>query len=114
MTRDPRMYLCDMLDACRFLLDFTKGKSLADYTSDRGFRSAVERELQIVGEAMVQLDSTAPELAARITEHDKIIHFRHVLVHGYHSLKPQLVWDVISTRLDALRAEVEILMTESS
>ena len=113
MTRDPRMYLRDMLDACRFLLDFTAGKSMTDYKTDRGFRSAVERELQIIGEALLQLDECAPDLAASITEHDPIIHFRHVLVHGYHSLKPRLVWDVIEKKLPVLRVELERLLPDA-
>ena len=110
MTRDPRMYLHDMLEACRFLLEFTVGKSVADYKADRGFRSAVERELQIIGEAVLQLQSCAPDLAAKISEHEQIIHFRHVLVHGYHSLKPQLVWDVIETKLPNLQTELEAML----
>lgn len=102
-----------MLDACRFLLEFTAGKSVVDYKTDRGFRSAIERELQTIGEALIQLESCAPDRAAKISEHEQIIHFRHVLVHGYHSLKPQLVWDVIEEKLPVLRSEVEALLPET-
>ena len=107
------MYLHDMLEACRFLLEFTTGKSIADYKADRGFRSAIERELQIIGEALIQLESSAPDVAAMISEREQIIHFRHVLVHGYHSLKPQLVWDVIQEKLPVLRSELEALLPET-
>ncbi len=55
MPRDPEKYLFDMLDSCRFLLRFTAGRTLDEYTRDRGFRSAVDRELQIIGEALIQL-----------------------------------------------------------
>ena len=80
-----------MLNSCEFLLGFTQNKSVDDYRADRPFRSAVERELQIMGEALTQLDKTAPEVAARVPDYRNIIGFRHVLVHGYHNLDPQTV-----------------------
>ncbi len=66
MPRDPEKYLYDMLNSCRFLREFTAGCTLDEYTRDRGFRSAVERELQIIGEALVQLQRIAPHIAQQI------------------------------------------------
>lgn len=64
--RDPAKYLYDMLSSCDFLIAFTTGKTLEQYKEDRAFRSAVERELQIIGEALMQLDRHYPNVAARI------------------------------------------------
>lgn len=111
MAHDPEKYLHDMLDSCEFLLEFTAGHTVDDFSADRPFRSAVERELQIIGEALLQLDRTAPEVADRIGEKRSIIGFRHVLVHGYHSLKPATVWNVIETKLPVLRDELRKLLT---
>jgi uncharacterized protein with HEPN domain len=83
-----------------------------DYANDRGFRSAVERELQIIGEAVMQLERVTPQLAAQISEHRNIIGFRHVLVHGYDSLHPATVWNVIEVRLPVLAGEVQTLLDE--
>ena len=110
MTHDPKKYLVDMLDACRFLIDATAGKSMDDYNNDRVFRGAVERELQNIGEALRQLASRAPSVAEKITEHQRIIRLRHALVHGYDSVRPDLVWDVIESKLPVLRAELESLL----
>jgi len=107
MTRDPEKFLFDMLDACRFLIEATAGASVQRYLSDRMFRGAVERELQIIGEAMLQLQRLAPELAGNFTEHDRVIGFRHVLVHGYYDLDADLVWLIIKEKLPLLRAELE-------
>lgn len=52
MPHDPRKYLFDMTDSCRFLEEFTAGRGLNDIKNDRAFRSAVERELQIIGEEL--------------------------------------------------------------
>jgi len=112
MKHDPRKYLSDMLDACRFLLDATAGKTMQDYETDRIFRSALERELQNIGEALRQLTSHDPNTAARITEHERIIRFRHALVHGYDSVRPELVWDVIVNKLSTLRDELEAMLRE--
>lgn len=112
MPHDPQKYLYDIVSSCDFLIEFTTGRSLADYASERGFRSAIERELQIIGEAVMQLDKVAPDLAAQITESRSIIGFRHVLVHGYDSLVPATVWEIIETRIAGLRDESQCLMVE--
>ena len=112
MKHNPKKYLTDMLDACRFLIEATKGKTVDDYRASRTFRGSVERELQNIGEALCQLDSRSPEIAARITEYERIIRFRHTLVHGYDTVKPQLVWDVIEKNLPTLCRELEILLSE--
>lgn len=110
MQHDPEKYLYDMLSACDFLKQFTAAHTVDHYNNDRGFRSAVERELQIIGEAMLQLTKIAPELAQKITDYRNIIGFRHVLVHGYDSLNPQTVWDVIVIKLPILHTELQTLL----
>ena len=112
MPHDPEKYLYDVLDSCKFLLEFTAARTLDEYKQDRGFRSAVERELQIIGEALWVLSRISPELAQRISEHQHIIHFRHHLVHGYDSLEHDIVWNVIVNKLSILRNEIEMLLKE--
>ena len=98
------------MDCCEFLLDFTKNKTVEDYKSNRAFRSAVERELQIIGEAISQLDNVSPETSAQISEHRNIIGFRNVLVHGYDSLNPETVWNVVETKLETLLEQSRVLL----
>ncbi len=103
-------YLFDIVSSCEFLLEFTEGKTVGDYKENRAFRSALERELQIIGEAMMRLDNEYPELAEKITEHRSIIGFRHVLVHGYDSLDPDTVWNVVETKLKPLLNQAKGLL----
>ena len=112
MPHDPEKYLYDVRSSCEFLLQFTAGRTVGDYEQDRAFRSAVERELQIIGEAVMQLHGVAPHLAARLSDCQKIIGFRHVLVHGYDSLQPATVWDVVEVKLAVLLREVQSLLAE--
>lgn len=113
MPRNPRKYLEDMLAACEFLAEFTAGKTVDHYVRDQGFAAAVERKLQIIGEALMQLDRAAPELADRIPEKRTIISFRHVLVHGYDEIRPSVVWHVVEEKLPALRVTLGSLLRGS-
>ncbi len=112
MPHDPEKYLFDIRSSAEFLLEFTANKTVDDYSQDRAFRSAIERELQVIGEAVMQLDRVAPDVALRITDHQSIIGFRHVLVHGYDSLRPETVWNVIEEKLPVLVREVQTLLKE--
>ena len=103
-----------MLDSCRFLRQMIEGEVVDRYVRDRVFRSAVERELQIIGEALLQLRQLDDEYVQQIAEHQQIISFRHVLVHGYHKLKPDVVWNVLTTKLPLLDSQLETLLGEES
>jgi uncharacterized protein with HEPN domain len=101
-----------MLNSCEFLLEFTSGRTVDDYRQDRAFRSAVERELQIIGEALMQLDDIRPDIAGQIPDYLNIIGFRHVLVHGYDALNPATVWNVIETKLSSLKDQLQRILKE--
>ncbi len=104
--RDPEMYLEHMLDSCQYLLQLAPTKTRQDYENDRMFRRAVERELMIIGEALFQLNRCFPDMAAGISEYLRIINFRHILVHGYAELKPEVVWHVLTEKLELLEREL--------
>ena len=61
-------------------------------------RAAVEREFEIIGEAMAQLAQLDPVLAARISGYQRIIAFRNVLIHGYADVDDRLVWDIVENQ----------------
>ena len=90
----------------------TEGKTLEDYSDDRLLRQAVERNLEIVGEAVGRLSRDDRDTATRLSEHERIVAFRNVLIHGYDLVDDELVWDTIQTKLPILLAEVENLLWE--
>ena len=112
MQRDPEKYLFDIVDSCRFLRELAGRRTLADYQADRAFRFAVERGLQITGEALLQLSRIRPDIVARISEHHRIIGFRHILVHGYDVLDHDIVWNIVDTKLPVLLTEAEAILAE--
>ena len=103
-------YLFDIQQACDLLLQFTRGKSFEDYSADPLLRSAVERQFEIVGEALHQLLRLDPHYISRISDTRRIIAFRNRLIHGYDSLAEEIVWGVIETNLPVLRREVAALL----
>ena len=111
--RNPKKYLYDIINCSEFVLQLTKDKTVEDYKNDRVFRSALERELQIIGEAMLQLDRMSPETVEEISEHRSIIGFRHVLVHGYDSLDPDTVWNVVETKIALLLDQAKELLQQT-
>ncbi|MFH0810944.1 MAG: HepT-like ribonuclease domain-containing protein [Pseudomonadota bacterium] len=84
--RDPNKYLFDIAEAVVLLRQFTAGKTFGDYQDNPLLRSAVERQFEIVGEALNQLGRFNPELLSRISDARRIIAFRNVLVHAYASI----------------------------
>ena len=83
MRRDVRAYLADMVESAGFIGQFIDGRALDSYRLDVMLRSAVERQLEIIGEAISRLARTDPTLAGRISDVPSIIGFRNVIAHGY-------------------------------
>jgi uncharacterized protein with HEPN domain len=102
MTRDPRAYLADVLDAGQAIQAAVATINFDEYCSSRLIRSAVEREFMIVGEALKQLSQRNPKLFASIGQGPEIIAFRNKLSHEYLNINNQLVWGVIQSELPAL------------
>lgn len=110
MQLEVRKYLHDMQRAVDALVAFTAGKRFDDYRGDAMLRAAVERQFEIIGEALGQLAKRDASVAASISEHRRIIAFRNILIHGYADVDDALVWDIVETRLTVLRREIEALL----
>ena len=70
---EARKYLFDMAEACGLIETFVSGKSLDDYRDDPLLRSGVERQFEVIGEALGRLLEMAPELSERISDTRRII-----------------------------------------
>lgn len=115
MRREPQAYLWDVREAADAILEFTLGLSLDDYLTDRKLRSAVERQFEILGEALNQLSKVAPEVAVRVPDLPQIVAFRNLLIHGYATVDHPTVWETLQSRIPALRDCVaELLETYGS
>ena len=73
-------------------------------------RSAVERQFEIVGEALAGLRRTDAAAAAAIPELLRIVAFRNVLIHGYATVDDRLVWGVVERDVAGLLAALTRLL----
>jgi uncharacterized protein with HEPN domain len=83
---------------------------LWDAHRDIVLRSAVERQFEIVGEALAQLARIDAAMAQKVPDLRQIIAFRNVLIHSYAIVDPARVWRVIEDNLPPLRAALAALL----
>jgi uncharacterized protein with HEPN domain len=110
MRPDPRKYLWDAVNAAELARGFARGRSFQDYVSDAMLRAAVEREFEILGEALNHLSKVAPEIASAIPELPRIVAFRNILIHGYATVDDALVWQVLKEKLPELERAIRDIL----
>jgi uncharacterized protein with HEPN domain len=96
MQDKVRKLLVDISTAIQYIEEFSSDKkSFSDYQVDLKTKSAVERQLAVIGEAT-----------------NKIIqlNFRNRLIHAYDSIDDTIVWAILKTHLPVLKAEVQNLL----
>ena len=113
MHADARKLLWDAERAAERIARFTSGKSFSEYEADEFLRSAVERQFEIIGEALNRLAQVDALTAGQIPDLPRIVAFRNVLIHGYAAVDNRLVWGVVETSLSPLRSNLERLLNES-
>ena len=110
MRRDPKAYLWDAREAIDTIAAFARGRTEEEFRQDVMFRSAVERQFEIVGEALNQLARRDQVMANQIPGLSEIVAFRNILIHGYAIVDTALVWRAIHESLPALREAVDKLL----
>lgn len=113
MRPESRKLLKDALDAADAIQRFVKGHDFDGYHANELIRSAVERQFEILGEALGHLRQADAAAAQRIPELDRVVGFRNVLIHGDAGVDDRIVWGIIEGKLPSLRAAVQTLLTKS-
>jgi len=90
---------------------FIVGLDADAYAADELRRSAVERQLEIIGEALKNLRKTDPDIGDQIPEIARIIGLRNILAHGYTVVDDAVVWSAASQRVPELLAVVARLLS---
>jgi len=110
MRPEARAYLHDIERAAVLIDQFRQGRSFDDYLSDALLRSGVERQLEIIGEAVNNLSRIDPATAAALTGRRRIIALRNILIHGYATIDDRVIWNIIERDVPSLQAEVRVLL----
>ena len=112
MPLRPDVFLETALLALRRVPKFLGNRSLGDYLADEMCQSAVERQLEVAGDALGQLRKLDAELFGKITDGDLIVAFRNVLAHGYATLDHRRVYEIAAGRAGGLLETLEELLSQ--
>ena len=102
--------LWDAHDALGDVAQFVAGRNSEDYASDKMLRAAVERKLEIAGEALNQMRAIDPELASIVPRFREVVALRNILAHGYASLDNDRVWRLATVDAPELRTALAALL----
>jgi len=112
MLPESPAFLWDAREAAMKAASVAQGHGQAEYLGDWVLQAAVERQLEILGEALKNLRSADAETAARIPSVHAIIATRNILVHAYAQVDQRRVWEILIDDLPELIPVLESLLAE--
>ena len=110
MTDKTPKLLFDALGAIESAQEFVADCTLLDYTADKMRRSAVERQLEILGEACSRLARLEPEWIDSVANLKLAINLRNRIIHGYDAIDDEIVYLTVADDLDALKTDLSRLL----
>ena len=114
MRLEAKKCLEDVRQAAELIRQFTAGKSFVDYDGSTLLRSAVERQFEIIGEAINRLSKIDPAIIVGLPDAPRIVAFRNILIHAYDVVDNHVVWDVVQNNLVPLHDHVTSLLRADS
>lgn len=109
VDRRPKL-LFDAIGAIDAATQFVAGRDLAAYEADLMLRSAVERQLEILGEACTRLQREDASLTATLPALRLAIGLRNRIIHGYDTVDDETVWSTVQGDLAPLRDALSALL----
>lgn len=110
MKPEAAKFLFDIRQAAGLIEEFCRDKTFEHYQQDALLRSGVERQFEIIGEALGKLAKVDAGLVCQIPDTARIIAFRNVLIHAYATISNKLVWSVVVDDLPKLVTTVDTLL----
>jgi uncharacterized protein with HEPN domain len=106
------MYLQDIAESCRKILQFTEGLTRANLTGDEKTYDAVVRNLEIIGEAAKHVSEP---LRRRLSEIDwrKAAGLRDMLAHAYFGIDDDVLWDVVQNKVPQLAKVISAFLSKN-
>ncbi len=111
MARSQEQYLADIDEAMADARSFAEGRDLEDFRADRQLRYAIERALEIVGEATSNLSEEVKKQAPSLPW-SEMRGLRNIVAHAYHRVDPARVWQVVTSDLPKAHPKVRALLEE--
>lgn len=110
MGESVKKYLEDMLIAISEIemAENRFGRQYDIFENDVVFRKFVERNIEILGEAMNRILKIEPGID--ITSARKIVDTRNYVIHAYDSLKPDILWAIVINHIPRLKADIQKIL----
>lgn len=112
MEVEIKSCLYDMLNAIIEIESFIE--SMPDdfnaYQNDLRTRRAIERNIEIIGEAMKRILQKNENF--KLTHSRKIVDTRNRIIHGYDSVSDEMIWSIVKSQLPILKSEISLLLEE--
>ena len=109
--RDPRVSLLQMQDYAQRAQAVLGARALKHFSEDDVVRLAVERALEVIGEAASRLPVEFTAKYAQV-EWRKIIGMRNVLIHGYEIVQSDVLWDTVQESVPTLLIQIEQMLRD--
>ncbi len=111
MKREVKKYLYDIKTSIESINEFLgKKRDFFEYQKNKLLRRGIEREIEIIGEAMNKLMKISPGLVIKNAR--QIVDTRNWVIHGYDKVDDVVIWGIISNHLPKLEEEIETLLKE--
>jgi uncharacterized protein with HEPN domain len=111
MENEIKTWLEDITNAIQEIVEFLPEKKIfSEFQKDLKTKRAIERNLEIIGEAINRILKADPEI--KITHARKIVDTRNRISHGYDTVSDDIIWAIVIRDLDFLKQEVEDLLDE--
>ena len=110
MKDQIRKNLFDILQAIEEIQGFTEGMDFSVYKNSPVTQRAVERDFEIIGEALNRIKRIDEKVIDNVSEHHRIIGFRNILIHGYDMVDEMIVWNAVENHLPILMKEIQKLL----
>ena len=112
MDNDIKDWLYDILNAIMEIESFftDRTKEFANYQVDLRTKRAVERNIEIIGEAMNRI--LKEDETITISNSRKLVDVRNRIIHGYDSVSDDVIWGIVIKHLPTLQTEIEKLLNE--
>lgn len=112
MDNELKAWLFDILNAVMEIESFftSMPKEFTSYQNDIRTKRAVERNIEIIGEAMNRILKKDDKIV--ISNSRKIVDVRNIIIHGYDTVSDDIIWGIVVRHLPLLQLEIERLLNE--
>jgi uncharacterized protein with HEPN domain len=111
MSKEIKVWLSDIKQAIAEINQFLPEKKMfQEFQKDLKSKRAIERNVEIIGEAMSRILSQKPTI--EITNARKIVDTRNRISHGYDSVSDDIIWAIVIRDIPKLTFEIDILLSE--